>query len=528
MRIGRAGILSAALMLTTSAHVGNRNVVFQGEAGSYPLTVVIRPPEVVPGLAEISVRVEGEGVERITVQPTYWTTAPEDGAPRPDIAELVAGTADLYAAELWLMTAGAYRVDVTVEGSAGGGVVSVPVTSIATTVLDLPPGLGWVLVGLTLFLFFGAITIFGAAARESVLDASETPDRRARRRGWVAMAIGGLVVAVTAFGGKSWWDSVDQAARSGLFQPLQVEAGAGTVGGVAVLDLAITDPQWLERGYSPLVPDHGKMMHMFVVRSDMGAFAHVHPVPVDSASFRVAWPDLPPGEYRIYGDVVHETGFAQTVVDTVVVDAEVVTSRRESSGASTAEPDPTGALATIAPDADDSAWAGSAVAEPDTGPAVATLPDGSTLTWVRDGSPVVDEPTTLRFEFVGPDGSPDGLELYMGMLSHAAVTRRDGAVFVHLHPTGTISMGSLGVLEARAEGDTTFRTNFGGPQGDYEFMRPELGGDGGEMPGMAGTDNAGVVEFPFAFPRDGDYTIWVQVKRGGLVQTAAFETTVTD
>ena len=36
----------------------------------------------------------------------------------------------------------------------------------------------------------------------------------------------------------------------------------------------------------------------------------------------------------------------------------------------------------------------------------------------------------------------------------------------------------------------------------------------------------GVLEFPFAFPREGDYTIWVQFKRDGLVQTAAFRTTV--
>ena len=70
------------------------------------------------------------------------------------------------------------------------------------------------------------------------------------------------------------------------------------------------------------MPDHGKLLHLFVVGTPvMDAFAHLHPVPVDSATFRTQWPELPPGEYRIYGDILHEPGFAQTVVDTVTVDA---------------------------------------------------------------------------------------------------------------------------------------------------------------------------------------------------------------
>ena len=51
------------------AHIGSPNVIYEGLAGPYPLRVVIRPPGVVPGLAEISVRVLQGTVSRVTVLP---------------------------------------------------------------------------------------------------------------------------------------------------------------------------------------------------------------------------------------------------------------------------------------------------------------------------------------------------------------------------------------------------------------------------------------------------------------------------
>ena len=50
----------------------------------------------------------------------------------------VPGDPELYSAELWLMTVGAYRIEVTVEGSRGAGTASVPVTSVMLGVRDMP------------------------------------------------------------------------------------------------------------------------------------------------------------------------------------------------------------------------------------------------------------------------------------------------------------------------------------------------------------------------------------------------------
>ena len=487
----------AGLLLVSTGHVGSNNVFFQGTAGPYPVSVVIRPPEVIPGLAEISIRVAGEGVERVTVRPVRWDVAAEGGAPPPDAAVPVAGDPELYAAELWLMTVGTYRVEVAVEGSLGAGEVSVPVTSVMLGVLDLPPGLGWILLGLCLLLVAGAVSITGAAVREGQLPSGETVDPRRRWRARVAMVVAAAGVAGCLYLGMGWWEAVDRRARSGVFQRLAVEGAVVRDGSGPELEIAITDPSWLGRQWSPLVPDHGKLMHLFVVGAPgMDAFAHLHPVPVDSATFRVPWPELPSGEYRIYGDIVHESGFAQTVVDTITVGAPGLPAP-EADDQALDDRDP-----------DDSTWTGVPVAVAGPG-SEAPLEDGSILEWRGDPELRADEETRLAFRVWDPDEKPARLEPYMGMLSHAAVTRDDGAVFVHLHPAGTISMGSLAVLSpgaAMAGGGAT-----GGAVMDH---------------GAPNAGDTGVVEFPFAFPQPGEYTIWVQVRREGRVLTGAFQARV--
>lgn len=492
-RLARGAAFVAGLYVVATGHVGSKNVFFAGEAGPWPVSVVIRPPDVIPGLAEVSVRVSGGGADRVTVRPVRWDAAPEGGAPPPDVAVPVAGDPELYAAELWLMTVGAYRVEVAVEGARGSGEVSVPVTSVMLGVLDLPPGLGWILAALALLLVAGVVSITGAAVRESQVPAGEAAGPGRRRRARIAMVLTAVGIAGLLYLGNAWWEAVDRDVRSGIFERLAVEGAIVRDGGTPALEIAITDPAWRGRDWSPLVPDHGKLMHMFVVGAPgMDAFAHVHPVPVDSSTFRVPWPDLPPGEYRIYGDIVQESGFAQTVVDTVTVDA-----------AALAVPEEVGEGATLLPDADDSAWTGlpMAVAGPRS---EAPLADGSILEWQGDHDLRVDEETVLTFRVWDPDEKPADLEPYMGMRSHAALTRDDGAVFVHLHPAGTISMGSLSVLA---------------PEGS------PMAGAGAASPTDAASPT-GVVEFPFAFPQPGEYTIWVQVKREGRVLTGAFQATV--
>jgi hypothetical protein len=136
------------------------------------------------------------------------------------------------------------------------------------------------------------------------------------------------------------------------------------------------------------------------------------------------------------------------------------------------------------------------------------LGGGRRLRWTGDHRPATGRETSLTFRFEDAAGRPLPLEPYMGMAGHAVVARADGAVFVHLHPTGSVSMASLSL-----------------------FARREAAGGGA---GTAGTHAAhrpttavpADLSFPFAFPRPGRYRIWVQAKSGGEVLTGAFEAVV--
>ena len=56
--MSRTGRLLAigAIALVASAHVGSPDTYFEGSAGPYAVRVIVRNPGVVPGLAQITVR----------------------------------------------------------------------------------------------------------------------------------------------------------------------------------------------------------------------------------------------------------------------------------------------------------------------------------------------------------------------------------------------------------------------------------------------------------------------------------------
>src|SRR5450432_453726 len=69
-----------------AAHVGSPDVFFAGDAGPYKLLVTIRPPQVVPGGAEIEIRSFSPGARRIHIVPLRLAQPGVHPGPVPDLA----------------------------------------------------------------------------------------------------------------------------------------------------------------------------------------------------------------------------------------------------------------------------------------------------------------------------------------------------------------------------------------------------------------------------------------------------------
>ena len=476
--------LTLAMAVVLSAHVGSPDVYWSGKAGPYPVDVVVRPPQVVPGIAEILVRAPDAGVERVTVRPVYWR-AGSRGAPSADEAKPVENAPGMYGGRLWLMAGGSYSVHVGVEGRAGQGIAVVPVAAVATGQLQLSGGLRILLVILGTLLVAGIVTAVYAAAGESQVPPGETMPPTRRRRARVAASIAAGIVALLVLGGAKWWKAEATAYRSTLYTPLRTQVVVRDSGGAPTITLSVVDTNFREGRVSALMPDHGRIAHLFLVRVDTeGVLAHLHPEQVEFGTLRGPLPPLPAGRYRLFADVVHETGFQRTFVDSVTLAAPLAASASHL-------------------DRDDAWFTGPLRAVSSAAP----LGDRITLACAGDSQPVVGRSGVLRFTLHQPSGEPVMVEPYLGMTGHAVVMRDDGKVYVHLHPSGTSAMASSLAFSIRDRGDTT-------PDG-----RLRIGS--GEM-GMTSTQPLREISFPYAFPSPGHYRVWVQLRIRDSVRTAGF------
>jgi hypothetical protein len=137
------------------------------------------------------------------------------------------------------------------------------------------------------------------------------------------------------------------------------------------------------------------------------------------------------------------------------------------------------------------------------------------MQWERPAALTAGHDVQLRFRVFGPNGQEAVLEPYLGMAGHAVVSRADGAVFVHLHPLGSVSAAAQLVYALRQPGDTV--------AGALSARIKRRLVDASHHLDHA---QSGSVAFPYRFPTPGDYRIWVQVKRGGDILTGVFSARV--
>jgi len=474
------------------AHVGSPDVYYEGQAGPYRMLVTIRTPSVIPGVADIEVRSAANDVDIVHIVPTPLTGPGAKFAPVPDLAQRSKDDPQFFTGSLWMMTSGSWQVRVTAEGPKGKGVLSVPVPALSSSIKTMQAPTGIVLAALGLLLLVGAVSIVGAGVREGQLEPGVAPNPARMRRARFVMATTTLVVIViTALGGV-WWRSEASEYGKHIYKPLQMSA---TLQNGERLVLHLTDPGWARwRKIDDLVPDHNHLMHLYAISlPEMDRVWHLHPDLVESGTFVKDLPVMPAGRYALYGDIVHADGLPETLVAEVTLPA----------------------VAGKPMEGDDAGGAGPPISQADPNRSVAQLADGSRMVWERPAGPLhAKRAMFFRFRLEDADGKPaKNVELYMGMPGHAAFVRSDRSVFAHVHPSGSVPMASLGLTQNAGDGGAAMAG----------------------MEGMAGLDHSNMamvqalppeVSFPYGFPKPGDYRIYVQVKRGGRVETAMFDARV--
>jgi hypothetical protein len=466
----RIAVLALCWLPTAAfGHVGVSDIVYEGQAGPYGLVVSIAPPEVIPGVAQVEIETNARDLAELKVLAMPLSG---DGArlpPTPDIAQRFAGTPVRFSARLWLMSAGAWQVHLAADGGRGTGALAIPVPALPSRTKSMGWPLGLTLAALTVFLVLGAASIIGAGTAEGQLSPGEAPDPKRVRKAWWTRTITAVLLALGLIGANQWWSSEAEDYRRNIYKPIQMTA--------AVIDgelrLTMGDPGWLRaRRTDDWIPDHGHLMHLYLVSEPgMERVWHLHPEPLAPDVFHHPLPpDLPGGRYRLFADVVHATGLAETA---------------------TAELELPAGGGPLLPD--DAAGAGPPVSDSDANRRGAPLSVGQML-WLNSGNLEAGRLLWLRFRVKDAPAQPtEQLEPYMGMLGHAAVIRDDGSVFAHIHPSGSVPMAAL-MLAA----------------GQHSMDDPK--------PGFAPAE----VGFPFRFPKAGLYRIVVQVKRRGIIESGLF------
>jgi hypothetical protein len=463
--------------LPLAAHVGSPDVFYEGMAGPYKLLVTIRPPEVVPGVAEIEIRSLSPQLQQIHILPLRLTQQ-QQFAPVADLAKPTAADPQFYTGALWLMATGSWQVRIDADGALGHGTLSAPVPALPKRVLAMQKLLAAILIPIALALVWGLVSIVGACAREATVEAGKLPTRSSAGRARRAMAITAIGLGAALWFGWSWWNSEDAFYRQYVFKPLRLNA---TVQG-SQLRLHLENPQWLHRVTDDLLPDHGHLMHLYVIRIPaMDRVWHLHPDRAADGDFEQQLPDMPAGNYALFGDIVHENGLGETATTQLAV-PDIHGSPLTGDDAGGSAPPLTQATALTI----DSAISG-----------------GYHMVWKRDAAPLhARQPYIFRFQIEDAQGKPaPDMELYMGMLGHAAFVRTDLSVFAHIHPSGSVPMPALALTQPD------------NPHAGH-MMAPE-----GALPAE--------VSFPYGFPSPGAYRIFVQVKHGGTIETGVFDAEVT-
>ncbi|HZY62905.1 MAG TPA: hypothetical protein VFE38_10290 [Edaphobacter sp.] len=470
---------------TALAHVGSRDVYEQVKTGPYRLFITVHVPSVVPGPATVAVQSSGAKADAIDISSALMTSMANSAA-----AVTMSKTPDKpdnFTGNVWLSTAGSWEIRFTISGAEGKRTAVIPVAAVAESNMTVERSLAFTLGLLALLLLIGTSGIAIAWRRDSRLAKDPVLARGLRLRSLGAGATAVIAVALLAWAGTVWWSNEANGYRPlGLNPVLE-----GNRLQLKVIAYSAGDKGAPSRSNDDFLPDDGHLMHLYMIRwPQMDAVFHLHPVRAAAGDFRVSLPTMPAGEYRLFGDIVHQNGFPETLVANISVPADM----------------PGGS-----PTADDAEGTAQPLSQGMLGDSF-KLPDGYVMVWDRPAMVRANTAYAFRFRLLDPNGQPaTDMQPYLGMAGHAAFVKTDGSVFAHTHPEGSAAMAAVMLADKN--------------NGNGMGMPMNMATHSGEMT-MHSEPMSNVVEFPYGFPSSGRYRIFIQMKHGTTVETGTFDVMV--
>lgn len=148
---------------------------------------------------------------------------------------------------------------------------------------------------------------------------------------------------------------------------------------------------------------HERPMHLFVVRQDLGTFAHEHPAPTGPGAFRLSYAFPSGGTYRVFAEVAPKNAGSQILSGEIKV------------GGIAGEP--YRVAVAFASDA-----------------GLKRTVEGVEVEWSVPGPLPVQKTFVLEGRLRDASGGVLALEPWLGSLGHLMMIHQDGQTFVHCHP----------------------------------------------------------------------------------------------
>ena len=474
--------------------IGHYNFTFEGKVFNNTIRALVKPPGVVPGVANITIKTFNQSIDSVKIQPIKWhgeisgyphLKAGPQGAPPSELMNKLEHLGNFFEGELWLMDFGAYNINVELFKDGVSEIVNIPINSIATQINPMSFQTSIVLFCFMLLLLFGATNIITIAYRESTISYNNKVADGRIKQSKLVMLISFCILVCILYIGNEWWNDIEKSYRENLYIPMENEVQIISNNKQNILQIFFTDELWLNGMIPDLMPDHGKIMHLYLIHEDYSQLCHLHPNrnDADNNLFEVVLPDIKYGKYYLYMDITLESGFSTTLINQIDYDVENIQKIKYDY---------------LISDIDDS---------------YISNDFNYIIKWLNEKKYFnINEDINLTFQTQNLMGHPTVIEPYIQMGGHGAILKNDHSIFIHIHPIGTISMASQELYNQNDEIESSGICYFGSPDDSLKIYLE---------------DEKSILNFPpINLEQPGDYIMWIQAKSMGEIITHKFDFTV--